>query len=369
MDKKRQIKILHGMSDVAGQGGYSARGLRSIGADAIVAVWSKNPFGYPVDLDLDIEKEKLRQPFYALLASIKIFTFAVKAAFEYDVFHFHFGQSLIPWGLDLFWLKKMKKRIIMEYHGNDIRYCYNREKPRYYPYDELVVRSRRLLRVNDRIMKYADTIITHDEELKKHIPHKNLFITPLRIDINKFSPLYPQKDSEKVVIVHAPSDYVSKGSKYVIDSINKLKKHYNFDFILVEKKTQEEAFELYKKADIIIDQLFAQTYGVFAIEAMAMGKPVIGWISDEIKQTFPKEMPIVSATIDSLTDVLEELIKDGERRNSLGIAGRKYVEDYHDYRKVAQVQMDIYQNKISPMSTLESFEYTKQKVVTVKCLK
>ena len=96
-----------------------------------------------------------------------------------------------------------------------------------------------------------------------------------------------------------------------------------------------------------------------------MGKPVVGWISDEIKKTFPREMPIVSATIDTLTEVLEELILDGERRRNLGIAGRKYVEKYHDYRKVAQVQMDIYQNAICPMSTLESFEYAGNKVVGI----
>src|SRR5699024_10157263 len=100
--------------------------------------------------------------------------------------------------------------------------------------------------------------------------------------------------------------------------INVLKQKYDIEFILVEKKTQEEAFEIYKKADIIIDQFFAETYGVFAVESMAMGKPVVGYISDTIKKTFPKSMPIVSATIDNLTEVLEGLVTNGVKRRELG---------------------------------------------------
>ena len=359
----KKIKILHGMSDVAGQGSYSARGLREIGVDATVAVWRQNPFGYEVDICLHIQKEKLNNPFYAFKSALKILCFALKSSFRYNIFHFHFSNSLIPICYDLFWLRMLKKRVIMEFHGDDIRYFYNRKKPKYYPYTDLVDRSKRAKKANDRIMKYADMVITHDEELRNHIPHKKLYITPLRIDITKFNPVYPEVEKEKVIIVHAPSDYIAKGSKYVLESIEKLKKNYCIDFILVEKKTQKEALEIYKKADIIVDQFFAQTYGVFAVEAMAMGKPVVGYISDEIKKTFPDSMPIVSATIDNMTEILEELIKNGKMRRELGISGRKYVETYHDYRKVAQVQMDIYNNIIEPMSTLESFEYTAKKVV------
>lgn len=361
--EKKKFKILHGMSDIAGQGGYSARGLREIGADATIAVWRQNPAGYEVDIDLHIKKERLKQPLYAICSACKMLRFAIRAYFEYDIFHFHFGNSLLPYRLDLFWMHLMKKRMIMEYHGDDVRYYYNREEPQYYPYDKLVVRGKKIRWLSSLDFKYIDTFVTHDEELRKHIPSKNLYITPLRIDVDKFSPVYPETEKDTIVIVHAPSDYIGKGTKYVIASVEKIKQKYNIDFILVEGKTQREALELYKSADIIVDQLFGQTYGVFALEAMAMGKPVVCWISEEIRKTFPNTLPIESATIDNLTEVLEGLVTDGEKRRMLGMAGRKYVEDYHDFRKVAQVQMDIYQKKISPMSTLDSFEYTRQKVV------
>ena len=364
MRKQGELSILHGMSDIAGQGSYSARGLREIGADATIAVWTRNPFGYPVDIDLHIDKKKIKRFPWLFIYSVRLLAFAVKASFRYDVFHFHFSHTLLPFGLDLFWLRLMGKRIIMEFHGSDIRFCYNREKPLYYPYDKLIVFSKTAIRANNKVLKYADTVITHDEELRKHIPHDNLYITPLRIDINRFAPEYPQKEKKSIIIVHAPSNFIGKGSKYVIESVEKLKKKYDVEFILVQNKTQEEAFELYRKADIIVDQLCAGTYGVFAVEAMAMGKPVIAYVSEEVHKTFPDSLPIVNATIENLTDKLETLICDGNRRYQLGVAGRKYVEEYHDYRKVARMQMDIYENKIVPMSTRESFKYTKEQPIS-----
>lgn len=353
------MKILHGMSDVAGQGSYSVAGLRAIGVDATIAVWRRNPFGYPVDIDMKIGKKKWLYPFYA----IKMLSFAIPAFFKYHIFHFHFGYSLIPYGWDLFWLRRSGKKIFMEYHGSDIRFTYQRIRPKYYPYSELEPVSERKRRSNDKILKYVDAVITHDEELKLHIPSDRIYITPLRIDIRKFIPVYPDKEKKIPVIVHAPSNYIVKGSKYVLEAVKKLEKKYDFEFILVQNKKQEEAIEIYKKADIIIDQLYAQTYGVFAVEAMALGKPVVCYISDEIRATFPSELPIVSATIDSLYEVLEMLIVDGKKRRELGIAGRNYAEDYHDYRKIAKVQMDIYKGVIEPMSTKESFMYTKLKEI------
>ncbi len=366
--KKRKFsinnkKILHGMSEISGQGSYSVMGLRRLGEDATMVVWRRNPFGYPVNIDLGLDKDIRENPWLLPAYILKMGFFAIKAFFTYDIFHFHFGNSLIRRGLDLFWLHLFHKRTIMEYHGDDIRYCYERTKPKYYPFDEFKKVDKRRMRTNNRVLRYVETIVTHDEELREHIPRKDIYITPLRVNINKFKPVYPKEDKDRVVIVHAPSSYVGKGSKYIIEAVNNLKAEYDIEFILVENKTREEAIKIYQRADIIVDQLFAQTYGVFAIEGMLLGKPVVGYISEEIRKTFPESMPIVSATIETIESVLEELVKDGSRRHKLGIAGRKYAEEYHDHRKIAQVQMDIYERRIKPMSTLESFEYAKSKEV------
>ena len=53
------------------------------------------------------------------------------------------------------------------------------------------------------------------------------------------------------------------------------------DLEIVEGLHHEEARERYRDADIVVDQLNAGWYGVFAIEAMALGKPVVTFLHDE----------------------------------------------------------------------------------------
>ena len=75
---------------------------------------------------------------------------------------------------------------------------------------------------------------------------------------------------------------------------------------------------------------------MFSIEAMAMGKPVITYITDEMIKTFPDELPIVSASPLNIQEEIEKLINDGQIRHDLGVKGRKYIETYHDCKKNAK---------------------------------
>ena len=45
------MKVLHGMTEIAGQGTNSVKGLQKNGINAHMAVWRKNTFGYKYDLD------------------------------------------------------------------------------------------------------------------------------------------------------------------------------------------------------------------------------------------------------------------------------------------------------------------------------
>ena len=355
--KEKPIRILHGMSDVAGQGSYSVKGLRALGYEARMIVWRKNRFNYPFDVCLNIGRKKILYPWYA----IKMAGLALYSLLKYDVFHFHFGYSLLPYGLDLPFIKLFHKPCFMEYHGDDIRWTYYRKVPLFYPTKELPQKRKGNVRIQRKICKYVDGVILHDEELRKHLPEtaNKVYIVPLRLNIGKFIPIYPSNDVHAPVIVHAPSDYIVKGTSYIINAIENLKKLYHFTFILVEGVTQEKAFEIYKNADIIIDQLFVGTYGVFALEAMALGKPVITYISDEMKPHFPTELPILNATINNIEEKIEFLLKSPNKRRQIGEAGRLYVETYHDCVKIAQLQSKIYQGRCPVMNQIDAFYYVK----------
>ena len=75
---------------------------------------------------------------------------------------------------------------------------------------------------------------------------------------------------------------------------------------IVEGLHHDEARRRYERADIVVDQLNAGWYGLFAIEAMALGKPVVTFLHDEAvartEEAFGTKVPIVSATAETLAD-------------------------------------------------------------------
>ena len=143
----------------------------------------------------------------------------------------------------------------------------------------------------------------------------------------------------------------SKGTEEILSVLRQIELDY--ELILVEGKSQQEALDLYKQADIVIDQISVGTYGVFAIEAMALGKPVITYISEDMKKQFPGELPIISSNCRQLRQTVEKLLLNGKERNEIGRKSREYVERYHDYVKVTKYLIQIYEKTIPDLDLFQ----------------
>ena len=126
-------------------------------------------------------------------------------------------------------------------------------------------------------------------------------VVPPGIDLSEYAPR-PPTDRRAPVVVHAPSSRRRKGTEHVIAACEQLP----VDLQIVEGLHHDEARKLYEGADIVVDQLNAGWYGLFAIEAMALGKPVVTFLHDEAvartEDAFGTTVPIVSATAETLAD-------------------------------------------------------------------
>src|SRR6185437_10755355 len=144
------------------------------------------------------------------------------------------------------------------------------------------------------------------------------------------------------IVLHAPSSRGRKGTEHVVAACATL----DVDLEIVEGLDHRKAFELYRRADIVVDQLNAGWYGVFAIEAMALGKPVVTFLHEEAvrrtSEAFGVKVPIVGATKETLRDVLRPLVESADERRRVGAASRAYVEEVHDLRRVADRLLDLY---------------------------
>jgi len=152
----------------------------------------------------------------------------------------------------------------------------------------------------------------------------------------------PPSDSEHPVVLHAPSSRSRKGTEEVVAAAELL----GLNLELVEGVDHRAAFERYRAADLVVDQLNAGWYGMFAIEAMALGKPVVAFLHEEAtrrtEEAFGLKVPIVHATKETLADVLRELVASPEELRRIGAASRAYVERVHDLSVVGQRLLDLY---------------------------
>jgi glycosyltransferase involved in cell wall biosynthesis len=143
-------------------------------------------------------------------------------------------------------------------------------------------------------------------------------------------------------VMHAPSSRARKGTEHVVAACAEL----NVDLEIVEGLDHREAFERYRRADVIVDQLNAGWYGVFAIEAMALGKPVVTFLHDEAvrrtEEAFGIKVPIVNTTTETLAAALRSVAESPEERRRVGAASRAYVEQVHDVERVADRLLALY---------------------------
>ena len=105
---------------------------------------------------------------------------------------------------------------------------------------------------------------------------------------------------------------------------------------------------------MVVDQLRVGWYGMFAIESMALAKPVIVYLDErgaaETEEAFGVELPLVRADEQSIEDVLAGLVEVRAELPELGRRSREYVERVHAHTAVAQRVLEIYERAIPSSS-------------------
>jgi glycosyltransferase involved in cell wall biosynthesis len=310
---ERPLRVTLCPVNTAGVPWANAEALRRRGVDTRLVVFERYKLHPEADWSLDA-------PSNSLLLSRQAKQWAALARLlpRTDVFHFHFGLTLVPQSLQFPILRAARKKSVMHYLGSDIR----GKTPAQLAYG-----------------KKADAQVVGSYDAIRWVPEAE--VIPPGVDLSRIRP-EPPSGRDRPLIVHAPSSRRRKGTEHVIAAVEGL----DADLELVEGLHHEEAFERYRAADIVVDQLNAGWYGLFAIEAMALGKPVVTFLHDEAvrrtEEATGTRVPIVSATAETLREALRPLVADAARRRELGAESRAYVERVHDLEQVTDRLLDLY---------------------------
>jgi glycosyltransferase involved in cell wall biosynthesis len=170
---------------------------------------------------------------------------------------------------------------------------------------------------------------------RTHVVHRG-------IPLERYVPRFPESGNEAPVVAHAPSKQTIKGSTYVVDAVKRLQCDATLGFDLISGVQHAEALARIASCDVYIDQMILGDYGVAAIEAMALGKPVVCYMKPSVLDVYPPDLPIVNATPHTLSGVLEELLNDGDMRANLGRRGREYAERNHNVLDRALALKKVY---------------------------
>ena len=305
------MRVTHCPVNTAGIPWTNVQALRARGVDAQLVVFNRYKLHPEADIDLDRSGGLARQQATQWRAFARL-------APKTDLFHFYFGLTLLPKSVQFPLLRALGKRSVMHFLGSDIR-----------------GRSPAELAWAER----AGARVVGSYDAARWVPDAH--VIPPGIDVHAIEPA-PPTDRDRPVVLHAPSSRSKKGTEHVIAVCQEL----GVELEVVEGLDHREAFERYRHADVIVDQLKAGWYGIFAIEAMALGKPVVTFLHDEAvrrtEEAFGVEVPIVNATPETLAGALRPLLESAEERQRIGHASRAYVEEVHDLDRMTDRLLALY---------------------------
>lgn len=131
-----------------------------------------------------------------------------------------------------------------------------------------------------------------------------------------------------------------KSSHIYLPLIEELKAEgYDIELLHFEDVPNRDVRYYQAQADIFVDMLTYGFFGATAREALMLGKPVVCYLRPEwlnsMRNEVPgyvDELPVVSATPETVREVLIDLIEHPEKRADLGRRGREFAVKWHSSR-------------------------------------
>jgi glycosyltransferase involved in cell wall biosynthesis len=307
------VRVVHTPLNVAGIPWTNVQALRRKGVDARLVVVERQKLHPEADESLDRPagfwgRQAVQWPAFLRLLP------------RTAIFHFYFGWTLVPRKVTWPILRAARRRSVLHFLGSDIR----GKTP-----EEL------------RYARGADARIVGSYDALRWVP--DAYVVPPGLDLREYTPVEAQERARPVVL-HAPSSRHRKGTEHVVAACKDL----DVELDIVEGVPHAEARRRYERADIVVDQLNAGWYGIFALEAMALGKPVLSYLGgDAVRETEREmgvEVPVVPVTRETLRERIAELAASVDGRRRIGASSRAYVERVHDADRGADRLIAIYKS-------------------------
>lgn len=380
--KKKQPRVFIGPCDIAGYYANLAKGLHGLGVPCDFICYQAHPFEYGgesptpflirlgrrfTESRLNRKNSKFPRAISAMLALLCFNVWGLLTIFRYDVFIFGFGQSLLRGNIDLFLLRTLGKKVIVNLaHGSEARPPFIngaiQSKDGVYPSIKKISKSAiKIKRSVSRNESWASVVI--GAPLSTSFFYKSRMINFYKIGIpilmsdsmlsssNKFE-LNQENTTLPIRILHSPSHPFAKGTEVIKTAIENLKKRgYLIEFVVIHERPVADVIEEIQKCDFVVDQVYSDSpMAGFATEAAWFGKPaVVGGYGWEILMDYiPEDLrpPSKICHPDDIERAIETLICDKEEREAIGRQAQFFVREKWNAKAVAERFLRIIQDDI-----------------------
>ena len=204
--------------------------------------------------------------------------------------------------------------------------------------------------VRDNVMG----IISSD--LDYHIPYENfnkylgMIPNPINIDKLKKSEI---NEKNKIFILHAinSKNKIKKGNEFFEKSLILIEEKYKNKVKIVKTIDRPYSEHIINviECDILLDQVYAYDQGYNALEAMALGKVVLTGAEKEWVEFYNiKEDSVAINALPDISKIVEKLswlIENPLQLKSISKNARKFIEEHHDYKKIANKYLKTWNTK------------------------
>jgi teichuronic acid biosynthesis glycosyltransferase TuaC len=289
---------------------------------------------------------------------------AMHDKFTFDLIHAHYAS---PCGVVALLAQRwMKVPIVLSVHGADVTYTAKQN-----PISAAIIHW---------VFRNVDMVISNSSWTKQQVINYGADPDRSKIVYLGGNPEKETKlgDNNSNVAIILSVGYLEerKGHEYVLRSIEQLvNKGYKLKYLIVGDgpryeylknlsdrlgisnvvrfegyKSHAEVWTYFANCDIFVLPSWDEAFGVVYIEALGLGKPVIGCENEGGPEDIRKfgdciEM-VKPRDVDTLVGALKRLLDDPQRRHQMGEIGRKVVCEHFTWEKNALETFKIYEQVI-----------------------
>ena len=347
--KKYENSVLH-ISYMVHVPYYTVRTLRKAGlkADYLAfgagSTWDKSDYSISYS----------RWPFIKAVQEFMVFW---KIVARYEIIHSHFMMMVSNTGWEYPFLKKMGRKIVVNYRGCEIR---DREKNmRLHPqcnicqecdYNGRLCSGKAILHKRALARTYGDLFLVTTPDMKDFVPDATWlpFFIP---EINGGDHKIDKKASGEAAgfkIVHLTNQPGIEGTEHIKKAVDDLiKKGYKISFVFLKGVPHDLAMKELATADLAVGKMKMGYYANAQIESMMLGVPTITFVRPEFMSEGLRRSGFIFADLTNLEETIEYYLINPDKLEDKRRKARESILELHDNMVLSERLISHYRSIIN----------------------